>query len=153
MHVRLLAVGKLRESYTRDAAADFRKRLAPYHRFEEQEVRAELGTDPAAAMAAEAASLLALIDATDHVWLLDRTGAELDSRELAARIEALPHRGIARLTLVVAGTYGADARLLARADFRWSLSKLTLLHEWARVFVLEQVYRAAKIARNEPYHH
>jgi 23S rRNA (pseudouridine1915-N3)-methyltransferase len=153
VHVRLLAVGKLREPYIQAAAADFRKRLAPYHRFEEHEVRAELGTDPAAAMAAEAASLLARIDPADHVWLLDREGTELDSEALAARIEALPHRGIARLTLVVAGTYGADARLTARADFRWSLSKLTLLHEWARIVVLEQLYRAAKIARNEPYHH
>ena len=69
------------------------------------------------------------------------------------RIERLPHAGIARLTFVVAGTYGASEALLARADVRWSLSPLTFLHEWARVLVVEQVYRAAKIARDEPYHH
>ena len=46
-----------------------------------------------------------------------------------------------------------DNPLLARADVRWSLSPLTFLHEWARVLVVEQVYRAAKIARDEPYHH
>jgi len=55
--------------------------------------------------------------------------------------------------VVIAGTYGASPELLARATFRWSLSKLTFLHEWARMIVLEQLYRAAKIARNEPYHH
>lgn len=153
MHVRLLAVGKLREPYALAAAADFRKRIAPYHRLEEIEVRAELGTDPAVAMQAEGTSLLRQIEANDHVWLLDRGGTEIDSRELAARIERLPHDGIPRLTLVIAGTYGADARLRARADFTWSLSRLTFLHEWARIIVLEQVYRAAKIVRNEPYHH
>ncbi len=153
MHIRLLAVGKLREPYAIAAAADFRKRLAPYHRFEEVEVRAESGNDPAAAMRAEAASLLRCIEPHDRVWLLDRIGEEIDSRELAARIERLPHAGIARLSLVIAGTYGADPALVARADFLWSLSKLTLLHEWARIVVLEQLYRAAKIARNEPYHH
>jgi 23S rRNA (pseudouridine1915-N3)-methyltransferase len=58
-----------------------------------------------------------------------------------------------RLTLVIAGTYGAAPALLERADFMWSLSQLTFLHEWARMLVLEQLYRAAKIARDEPYHH
>jgi len=75
------------------------------------------------------------------------------SEELARRIERLPHAGIARLTFVVAGTFGASDALLGRADVRWSLSPLTFLHEWARALVLEQVYRAAKIARDEPYHH
>ncbi|HZX68948.1 MAG TPA: 23S rRNA (pseudouridine(1915)-N(3))-methyltransferase RlmH, partial [Candidatus Elarobacter sp.] len=64
-----------------------------------------------------------------------------------------PHQGVGRLTLVIAGTYGASEALLARADVRWSLSPLTFLHEWARALVLEQMYRAAKIARDEPYHH
>jgi len=57
------------------------------------------------------------------------------------------------LTLVVAGTYGADRAIVERADFVWSLSSLTFLHEWARAIVVEQLYRAAKIARNEPYHY
>ena len=70
-----------------------------------------------------------------------------------SRIERLPVDGISALTLVVAGTYGAAPELLARANVRWSLSRLTFLHEWSRVLVLEQLYRAAKIAANEPYHH
>ncbi len=85
--------------------------------------------------------------------MLERTGEAMSSEELSRRIEALPHAGVARLTLVIAGTYGASGALLARADVRWSLSPLTLLHEWARALVLEQLYRAAKIARDEPYHH
>ena len=153
MHVRLIAVGKIRERYLADAIADFRTRLRPYHRLDEIEVRAADGSDPDRAMRAEGDAILKLLDPSDHVWLLDRGGEAFSSEELARRIEALPHRGIARLTLAIAGTYGASPALLARADVRWSLSPLTLLHEWARALVLEQLYRAAKIARDEPYHH
>ncbi len=153
MHVRLIAVGKLREPYLVAAAEDFRRRLRPYHRLEEIEVRAGDGGDAGRAMTAEADAILKHIAPSDHVWLLERSGAECSSEELAARIERLPIEGISQLTLVVAGTYGAAPALLARAHLLWSLSALTLLHEWARVLVLEQLYRAAKIAANEPYHH
>jgi 23S rRNA (pseudouridine1915-N3)-methyltransferase len=128
-------------------------RLRPYHRLEEIEVRAADGADPARAMQSEGEAILKLLDSTDRVWLLERSGESFSSEDLARRIERLPHEGTARLTLVVAGTYGASDALLRRADLRWSLSPLTLLHEWARALVLEQVYRAAKIARDEPYHH
>jgi 23S rRNA (pseudouridine1915-N3)-methyltransferase len=153
MHVRLIAVGKLREPYLIAAAEDFRKRLRPYHRLEEVEVRAGDGSDAARSTASEGEAILRLIAPHDHVWLLERTGTEFSSAELAARIERLAVEGTSDLTLVIAGTYGAAPALLARAQVRWSLSRLTLLHEWARALVLEQLYRAAKIAANEPYHH
>lgn len=149
----MIAVGKVRERYVGEALADFRARLRPYHRLEEIEVRAADGGDPARAVRSESEAILKLLDPADHVWLLERTGESFTSEELARRIERLPHQGITRLTLVVAGTYGASDALIARADLRWSLSPLTFLHEWARALVLEQLYRAAKIARDEPYHH
>ncbi|MBV9409166.1 MAG: 23S rRNA (pseudouridine(1915)-N(3))-methyltransferase RlmH [Candidatus Eremiobacteraeota bacterium] len=149
----MIAVGKVRERYVAEALADFRGRLRPYHRLDEVEVRAADGGDPARAMRTEGEAILALLQPNDHVWLLERTGELISSEELSRRIERLPHQGIARLTFVVAGTFGASEALLARADVRWSLSPLTLLHEWARALVLEQLYRAAKITRDEPYHH
>ncbi|GAC1573119.1 MAG: 23S rRNA (pseudouridine(1915)-N(3))-methyltransferase RlmH [Candidatus Elarobacter sp.] len=153
MNVRLVAVGKIRERYIADAVADFRTRLRPYHRLDEVELRAADGGDPARAIRSEGDAILKLLEPADHVWLLERSGESMSSEELSKRIERLPHQGVARLTFVVAGTYGASDVLLARADVRWSLSPLTLLHEWARALVLEQLYRAAKIARDEPYHH
>ena len=153
MHLRLIAVGKLREPYLIAAAEDFRRRLRPYHRLDEIEVRAGDGNDAARSMAGEADAILRLIAPSETLWLLERTGTELSSEALSARIERLPVEGTSQLTIVIAGTYGAAPPLLARAQFRWSLSQLTLLHEWARVLVLEQLYRAAKIAANEPYHH
>ena len=140
MHVRLIAVGKLGEPYLTAAADDFRRRLRPYHRLEELELRDD-------------AAILRRLAPDDHVWLLERTGTMFSSEELAARLERLPHEGIARVTFVIAGADGAGTDLLERANVRWSLSALTFLHEWARIIVLEQLYRAAKINANEPYHH
>lgn len=153
MHVRTIAVGKLRKPYLAAAAAEFRKRLAPYHRLEEIEIRAADGARPERAMASEADAILRAIAPSEVVWLLEREGNEIASTEFAERIERYALEGVSALTFVIAGTYGAAPSVHARADVRWSLSKLTFLHEWTRVLVLEQLYRAAKIARGEPYHH
>ncbi len=153
MKTRLIAVGKLREPYVRDAVADFSRRLSRIAPLEEIEVAASHGGDPARAMREESERILRGIEPSETMWLLERTGVELSSVELSAKLEALALAGTGRLTIVVAGTYGADPALVVRADFLWSLSKLTFLHEWARALVLEQLYRAAKIARDEPYHH
>jgi 23S rRNA (pseudouridine1915-N3)-methyltransferase len=153
MDIRLIAVGKVRTSYVAEACSEYRKRLQPYYSYEEVEVRASDARDPLHAMSDEAQRVLRYVRRDDRVWLLERTGSEFDSNELAHRISQTLNEGISRLTFVVAGTFGADRALQERADLLWSLSRLTLLHEWARMLVLEQVYRAAKILRNEPYHH
>lgn len=151
--MRLIAIDKLRTRYVADACAEFRKRLAPYFAYEEVEVKAADGADPVIAMRGEAERILRLVRAGEPVWLLERTGTELSSEELSKKLTDINHEGVSRMTFVVAGTYGASDALRQRADFLWSLSRLTFLHEWARMVVLEQLYRAAKIARNEPYHH
>ncbi len=152
MKLRVLAVGKIREPYIVRACDDFRTRLRRYGAFEEVEVAAGHGGDPERAMREEGERLLKLLTPGEPLWLLERTGDQLASVELAERLTTLADAGTTRLSLVIAGAYGAAPALVARADFRWSLSRLTFLHEWARALVLEQLYRAAKIARNEPYH-
>ena len=153
MQLRLIAIDKLRTGYVADACAEFRKRLAPYFPYEEIELRAGDGSDPEAAMRDEAERILRHLRPGEPVWLLERSGTELNSEELSRKLTGITHEGVSRVTFVVAGTYGASDALRKRADFLWSLSRLTFLHEWARMVVLEQLYRAAKIARNEPYHH
>ncbi len=135
------------------AAADFRARLARHETYDEVEVAAAHGADPARAIRDEGERILATLAPGDVLWLLERTGIQLSSPELAERLQALADAGTRRIVFAIAGAYGASEALVARADFRWSLSSLTFLHEWARAIVLEQLYRAAKIARNEPYHH
>ena len=153
MKTRLIAVGRIREPYIAAAVADFRARLHHYGGLEEVEVAASPGSDPARAMREEAERIARALVPGEPVWLLDRGGTPLSSIALSEKLARLDVEGNSRLTLVIAGTFGADPALVARADFVWSLSSLTLLHEWARALVVEQLYRAAKIARNEPYHH
>ena len=153
MQLRIIAVDKLRQGYASAACAELRKRLAPYYVYEEIEVKAAHGGNPHAATAEEGERVLRLLRPDDRVWLLERSGSQLSSVQLSERLAAFAGSGASRLTLVIAGAYGASGALRERAEFLWSLSTLTLLHEWARMLVLEQLYRAAKIARNEPYHH
>jgi len=153
MQLRLIAVDKIRSPHVAAACAELRKRIAPYYPYEEIDVRPGNGKHAAEAMREEAQRVLRHLRPDDRVWLLERTGTQLSSEALARRIDGVAHDGTSRLTFVVAGTFGADAALLERSEFRWSLSELTFLHEWARAIVLEQLYRAAKILRNEPYHH
>lgn len=150
--MRIVAVGKLKAGYAAQACAEFAKRLRPYYSLETFEVQAS-GSDPSRALREEADAVRRHLHDDDCVWLLDRTGEELSSEELSRKIAGVANAGTRRMTFVIAGTYGADEALRERAGFVWSLSRLTLLHEWARMLVLEQLYRAAKIARNEPYHH
>jgi 23S rRNA (pseudouridine1915-N3)-methyltransferase len=140
VHLRIVAVGRIRDAAVARLCDERLKRLRPYHRIDVVEVR----DDDALAKA---------IDPAAHVWLLERTGDQLSSEELAQRLEGLATAGTSSVTFVIGGAFGVDPALRARANFLWSLSRATFLHEWARALVLEQLYRAAKIARNEPYHH
>ena len=153
MIVRVVAVDRIRTPYVASACDDFRARLGTYHSYDEIEVRAGNGRDPQAAMRDEAERIARHLRDDDRMWLVDRSGKQLSSEALAARIGDVGRSGAQRLTLVIGGAYGTAGALRERAEFVWSLSELTFLHEWARAIVLEQLYRAAKIARNEPYHH
>ncbi len=153
MNVRLVCVDRIRTPYVAQACADFRTRLRPYYTVEEVDVKAADGSNSAVAVRDECERISRCLRPDECIWLLDRSGSELTSIALAQRLRDVSHGGVQRLTFIIAGTYGATNELRARAQFVWSLSKLTFLHEWARMIVLEQLYRAAKIARNEPYHY
>lgn len=153
MKVRVVAVGKLKESYWRSACAEYVKRLGRYATVEVSEVPdRDLGIGAERAVAAEGADLLRAIPQGSHVLTLEIGGPERSSEQFAARIEALMLEGRGDLTFVVGGSAGLAPEVLARADERLSLSRMTLPHQLCRVVLLEQVYRAFRIIRNEPYH-
>jgi len=145
MNIALLAVDRLRESYLRDGCALYIKRLAPLLPVRIVEVRPGSKIEESAALLKQIAT-----DAT--VWALDRSGAELSSEQMASRLQAVERSGTNQIALVIGGAEGLGESVLSRADFAWSLSPLTFLHEMARLLVLEQLYRAVKINRGEPYH-
>jgi 23S rRNA (pseudouridine1915-N3)-methyltransferase len=149
MNVALIAVDRLREPYLRAGCALYVKRLARYAGIAIVEVRKASGAD---GPAQEGRDILARVTSDDAVWVLDRTGDDVSSEDLAARLGLVERSGRRRLAVVIGGPEGLHASVLERADFRWSLSRQTFLHEMARLIALEQLYRAFKIARGEPYH-
>jgi 23S rRNA (pseudouridine1915-N3)-methyltransferase len=149
MNVTIVAVDKLREQYVKAGCELYEKRLAPYGGVTIVEIRKSAAAD---AMLREGRSILDRIAPDDVVWALDRIGKPLSSLELAHKIADVERSGKRRLVLAIGGPEGLHESVLARADFRWSLSELTFLHEMARLVALEQLYRAAKIGRGEPYH-
>ena len=153
MHFRLICVGKIKTQATRALLDDFARRLRAYHSFEEIELRATPGQNPSRAITQDSDDILLHIAPHEQVWLLAIDGWAPTSEELAQQLAEAEQSGNAHLTLVIGGAYGVDHRVKARANRCWSLSRLTFLHEWARAIVVEQLYRASKILRHEPYHH
>jgi 23S rRNA (pseudouridine1915-N3)-methyltransferase len=145
MNLTLLAVDKMREPYLRDGCERLEAKLSPYLPVDIVEVKPQSKED-------EGTSLLARIDADSIVWVLEREGTLLSSPQLARRLADVERSGKRRLTIVVGGSDGLDRSVVERADFAWSLSPLTFLHEMARLIALEQLFRAVKINRGEPYH-
>lgn len=150
-----MAVGKLKEDYLKRAAAEYATRLSRHSRVEIAEVPEEdIASRPAKAVKAiEADRLLAKLPEGRHVIALDREGKELSSEAFADYLEKRMTGGESRFVFVLGGPLGLDRQVLDKADLRLSLSKLTFPHQMARVILLEQLYRAFKIIKNEPYHY
>jgi 23S rRNA (pseudouridine1915-N3)-methyltransferase len=153
VRLRIAAVGKVKEPHWRAACDEYLKRLRPYATVEVVEIAdRDIGTDPAKAMAAEGADQLRVIPEGSYVIALDLGGTQRTSEEFSGELAELMVRGRSDVTFVIGGSAGLAPEVRARADASLALSEMTLPHQLARVVLLEQVYRAFKIMRNEPYH-
>lgn len=153
--ITVVAVGKLKERFWADACTEYVKRLSAYASIKMVEIP---DRDPAktggeeAGRALEGKAILAAIPERSHVVLLDIGGKERSSEEIASHLNDLMLRGESSITFVIGGSCGVSSEVRARADERLSFGRITLPHNLARVVLLEQVYRAFKIMRGEPYH-
>ena len=153
MRLRIIAVGRLKERHWREAADEYLKRLGPYARVEVVEVPdRDVTADEARALEAEAADVLRAIPEGATVAVLEIGGRASSSEEFARWLEDLGTDGRPSVAFVIGGAAGLHPDVLARADVRLSLGALTLPHQLARVVLLEQIYRAFRITRGEPYH-
>ncbi|MDA3936843.1 MAG: 23S rRNA (pseudouridine(1915)-N(3))-methyltransferase RlmH [Actinomycetota bacterium] len=153
MRITLIAVGKLKERHWREAAQEYIKRLGAYATVEIVEITdRDVTRDEVRAMAQEGADILKAIPAGAHVVALDVQGKQMSSERIATWISDHGLQGRSHLALIVGGSSGFAPEVLARVDERVSLGIITLPHQLARVVLLEQVYRAFRIMRNEPYH-
>ena len=155
MNITVVAVGKLKERFWKQACDEYLKRLQPYAKVQVREVA---DVDPAkaggvdAARTKEGVAVLAAIPERAHVLLLAIEGTQRSSEELSLRIDDLALHGESDLVFVIGGSDGLSETVYARADELLSFGRITLPHNLARVVLLEQVYRAFKISRGEPYH-
>lgn len=158
MNITILAVGKLKEKYWKDAIEEYSKRLSRYCTFRITEVKESLlranpsEADEEAVKTAEGRELLNKIKSSDYVITLEIKGKALSSTELAERIEELGITGKSSVVFIIGGSLGLSEEVSRRADFKLSFSAMTFPHQMMRVILLEQIYRSFKIIKNEAYH-
>jgi len=158
MRVTVIAVGKLKEKYWREAVAEYVKRLGAYCRLVLIEIPDEGIT--AGTLAAEEEKIKAVewgrisrrVKEGTYLVALDVRGEPVSSEQLSKRIDRLTLTGRSDITFIIGGSLGLPQEALERADWCLSFSKLTFPHQLMRVILLEQIYRNFKIARGEPYH-
>jgi 23S rRNA (pseudouridine1915-N3)-methyltransferase len=154
MKARLIAVGENAPAWVAIGFEEYRKRLSHWLPLDLVEIEPGLrgkGRDPVRAIDDEGSRVLGALPKNTHVILLDGGGKPWTSEQLAQRLEHW--RGLGRdLALLVGGPEGHAGDVVGRADERWSLGPLTLPHMLVRLVVAEQLYRAASLLANHPYH-
>jgi 23S rRNA (pseudouridine1915-N3)-methyltransferase len=154
MKARLVAVGERAPAWVSQGFAEYQKRLSHWLPLELVEIEPGLrgkGRDAARAMSEEGQRVLGAVPKPALVVALDGRGRALSSEQLAQRLEHWRAQG-RDLCFLIGGPEGHAADVLARADERWSLGPLTLPHMLVRLVVAEQLYRAAALLANHPYH-
>lgn len=154
MKVTLLVVGRAK-GIMADPILDYEQRIRHYFSFEAVEVKEESagrGRNAEQVMEAEGERLLARVPAGAELVALDPAGTGWSSEQLSGHLGALGFSAHPGIALLIGGAFGLSAQVLARADRRLSLSRMTLPHDLARLVITEQLYRAGTILRGEPYH-
>ena len=153
----LICMGRLKERYWREAADEYEKRLSRFGKFEEIELP-DLPEPANSSPAIEAQiceregkAILQKVREGDIVIALCIGGKQLDSVQLSQTLTRYGDTG-RRVVFIIGGSLGLSTQVIARADFKLSFSPMTFPHQLARVMLLEQTYRAMKIASGERYH-
>ena len=158
MKITIAAVGKLKERYLKDGIAEYIKRLSRFTEVEIVEVEDEhapesLSTaEESQVKQKEAERLLKRVKDGTYIVLLDLAGEQVASETFSTKLENIMLSGNSHITFIIGGSLGLDKSLINAANYRICLSKMTFPHQLARLILLEQVYRAFKIMKNETYH-
>ena len=154
MKISIIAVGKLKEQFWKQALEEYLKRLQSYADVSIIEIP---DRDPARfgdekTLALEGADIIAALPERAHVILLDIGGTSFSSEGIASFMSERMNEGVSHIAFIIGGSLGVSPEVRARAMTRMSLGRITLPHNLARVVLAEQIYRAFRIIRNEPYH-
>lgn len=158
LHITVIGAGRLKESYWRDAVDEYAKRLQRYCTFSIVEVQDEKTPDhPSDAqrnqiLDIEGQRILHHVKDRDYVIALAIKGRKYTSEGFAREISRLEGMGHSSIVLIIGGSLGLSEEVLGRSNAQISFSDMTFPHQLMRVILLEQIYRAFRIIRNEPYH-
>ena len=157
LNVKLITIGTLKESYLREAAEEYKKRLGAYCKFTEVNLsEVKLSDKPSAkeieaALEAEAKLILANMSPRAYKIALCVEGKQLSSEQLAKKIEEIGQMH-SEVVLVIGSSFGLAPAVKSACDLRLSVSALTFPHQLMRVILLEATYRAMTIIKGTPYH-
>ena len=155
MNIKVIAVGKIKENYTKEWILEFQKRLSAYCSFSVAEVAAEPIIDDnqyEKYKNIEGERILSLIKDDTYVITLEINGNIISSVDFAKKIKEISMDGISELAFIIGGANGLSNEVSKRANYKLSFSKMTFTHQMARVLLIEQIYRAFKIINGENYH-
>ena len=156
MKILILVIGKTDEKYLLDGMDKYRLRLKHYIGLDYEEipdVKNRKSLSETQQKEQEADLILAKLKVGDKLVLLDEKGKDYRSIEFAKHLQQQMNSGLKRLVFVIGGPYGFDTSVYNKSQGKISLSKMTFSHQMIRLFMMEQVYRAMTILKNEPYHH
>ena len=155
MNIKIIALGKIKEKFLKDGIDEFLKRLSPYASVEVVELSPIEIKDEnltSKVLEQEGEKILSHIKPQSYVITLEINGKMLSSEGLAEKINELTNEGISELVFVIGSSCGLSPIVSNRANFKLSMSKMTFLHQFARLLLVEQIYRAFKIIKGEIYH-
>lgn len=158
MNITIICVGKIKESFYREAAAEYQKRLGRYCHLEIVEVADEAAPERISELQKnsilekEAERILKQVKDGSYVITLEISGKKQDSMSFADKINQLGLTGKSQLVFIIGGSFGLHKSVSERADYKLSFSDMTFPHQLMRVILLEQIYRAFRIIHKEPYH-
>lgn len=155
MNIKIIAVGKIKEQYFKDAVKEYEKRLLPYCSFSVIEVQAEQILEEnlyEKYKETEAQRILQFIKPNSYVITLEINGKVLSSTEFANKLHYIASEGINDVIFIIGGANGLHKKVSDIASCKLSFSAMTFTHQMIRLILIEQIYRAFKINANEQYH-
>lgn len=158
MRFYVICIGKLKDAYLRDGVAEFVKRMRPYGGITITELNeSKIGDKPSDAdrkqvVIEEGERLLKNVPKNAYTVLLDVYGKTMSSEDLAKTVAKLEVDGVSDMAFIVGGAFGVSDELRRSVTYKLSFSPMTFTHQMVRLLLVEQIYRASKINRNEPYH-
>ena len=158
MNIHIIAVGKIKEKYIKEGIDEFSKRLSRYVNLNTIEIPDEKAPenlskkDMESVMEKEGGKIIAKIPQNSFVISLEIDGKNISSEMMSKKIEDIMVNGMNDITFIIGGSLGLSKEVKAMSNYKLSFSKMTFPHQIMRLILLEQIYRAFRIIKNEPYH-